>query len=183
MASINELSTVILGENEMPKAIDRVVVIQAFLRDPRDFNMLDEDTLHKYVGTLESYMETSTFFEFHLKGGRKVRILKKSQYVEVYLYDPKTDIYLHQNIRKGSTYSEDGDEIVFQTREDADRVLAALKDLLVKYGRATFSDFYDLVGITPKFTDTKWGWVDLGYANVRQTAGGYKVVLPQAIEV
>ncbi len=71
------------------------------------------------------------------------------------------------------------DEIIFESRGDAELTLDALCDMCEQYGQATLSDFYDLVGETSNFTDEKWGWVDLGRASVRRSGRGYIIDLPK----
>lgn len=71
------------------------------------------------------------------------------------------------------------DEIIFESRGDAELTLDALCDMCEQYGQATLADFYDLVGEPNNFTDEKWGWVDLGRANVRRSGRGYIIDLPK----
>lgn len=70
------------------------------------------------------------------------------------------------------------DEIFFETRQDADAVLNHLFRQLDTYEVATVSDLYSKVGITPKFTDEKWGWVDLQGSTVNRTRNGFQLDLP-----
>jgi hypothetical protein len=80
--------------------------------------------------------------------------------------------------------SHDFDDIVIQTRGEAEEVLDKLRALVDQYEMATVSDLYDLVGVSGDFTDDKWGWYDLRNAGVRPIRAGYLIVLPrpQALE-
>ena len=73
------------------------------------------------------------------------------------------------------------DDIVLESRGEAEEVLSHLVDLTIDYGQATVSDLYDLVGITGNFTDNKWGWMDLGSASVSRGREGYILNLPKPI--
>ena len=68
----------------------------------------------------------------------------------------------------------------FETKDEAYNVLKGLEELIDEYDQASIADFYNLCGITGKFTDHKWGWTDLtGSRVVRAYGGGYEVELPR----
>ena len=74
------------------------------------------------------------------------------------------------------------DEVVLDSRGEAEEVLSHLVDLIVDYGQASVSDLYDLVGIQDNFTDRKWGWVDLSGASASiARGGGYVLNLPKTV--
>jgi hypothetical protein len=73
------------------------------------------------------------------------------------------------------------DDIVLESRGEAEEVLSCLADLTIDYGQASVSDLYDLVGVTGNFTDNKYGWVDLGGASASRTRDGYVLNLPKPI--
>jgi hypothetical protein len=74
------------------------------------------------------------------------------------------------------------DEIVLESRADADDVLDHLADLISEYGQATVADLYDLVGITGSFTDNRYGWTEIGgSSSSRLRSGGYVLNLPRPI--
>ena len=77
--------------------------------------------------------------------------------------------------------SHNFDDIIFETRGEAEQVLSALVDLTVDYGEATVADFYTLVGDVPNFTDDNWGWKDLSSASVRRIREGYIISLPRTL--
>lgn len=71
------------------------------------------------------------------------------------------------------------DEIVLETRGEAEEVLSHLVDLTIDYGVASVADLYDLVGINSNFTDNRYGWTDLRGANISGVRGGYLINLPR----
>lgn len=75
--------------------------------------------------------------------------------------------------------AHDFDEVIIQSRAEAETVIDRLRDLIDQYEVATVSDLYDLVGLTGEFTDDKWGWYDLRSATVRAIRGGYLLSLPR----
>lgn len=74
--------------------------------------------------------------------------------------------------------THDFDEILLETRAEAEEVLAKLGDMINRYDSVSLSDLYQLVGLTPTYTDEKWGWTNLeeaSYSRVRN--GGQPVYL------
>ena len=71
------------------------------------------------------------------------------------------------------------DDIILETRAEAEEVLDRLFDLVDKYKVATVNDLYELVGITGAFTDEKWGWMDLRGTKIVRHRDGYLVDLPR----
>lgn len=75
----------------------------------------------------------------------------------------------------------DFDEIILESRGEAENVLSHLVDMTIDYGQATVADLYDLVDINSDFTDNKYGWTDLRNASVSRVHGGYLINLPRAL--
>lgn len=71
------------------------------------------------------------------------------------------------------------DEIVLDSRGEAEEVLSCLVDMVIDYGEATVADLYDMVGVTGNFTDNKYGWTDLSSASVSRVREGYLLNLPK----
>jgi hypothetical protein len=76
----------------------------------------------------------------------------------------------------------DFDEIVLQSRSEAEEVIDRMFDLLSRYDSASVADLYELTGIAASHTDQKWGWTDLRGSGVSRTrAGDYLLDLPEPI--
>jgi hypothetical protein len=73
----------------------------------------------------------------------------------------------------------DFDDIILETRGEAEEVLSQLVDLTEDYGMVSVADFYELVGEKANFTDEKWGWTNLRSATVDRVRGGYLIKLPR----
>lgn len=75
--------------------------------------------------------------------------------------------------------NHDFNEIILDSYAEADLVLDRLNDSLEKYGKVSVAALYSFVGITPSFTDERWGWIDLRTAGVSRLRGGqYLLNLP-----
>lgn len=72
------------------------------------------------------------------------------------------------------------DEIVLETRGEAEDVIDHLIDIIEQYDAASVADLYELVGIESTYTDNKYGWDNLAKARVRSTRDGYVLDLPRA---
>lgn len=75
--------------------------------------------------------------------------------------------------------THDFDEIILDSRAEAQGVLDQLFTLVDDYDVATVADLYEMVGQTGSFTDEKWGWVDVRGASVTRVKGGYLLDLPR----
>lgn len=74
------------------------------------------------------------------------------------------------------------DELIIDSRAEADEVISTLVDLTLDYDQATVSDLYALVGTPHTSTDTRWGWTDLSSASASPLrGGGYVLNLPKPI--
>lgn len=71
------------------------------------------------------------------------------------------------------------DDIVLETRAEAEEVLSNLVDLMENYDVARVSDFCELVGIDSDFSDEKYGWTNLSRATVSRVRDGYAIILPK----
>ena len=90
--------------------------------------------------------------------------------------DPR-DNPSNYNTRK-SAY--DYDRVIIPTRAEAEQVLSRMDELIDVYNVVSIADFYDLVGITPEFTDNKYGWRDIRSADIFRERDGYRIRLPKA---
>lgn len=71
--------------------------------------------------------------------------------------------------------------IKYDTRKKAEEVLAAMYDVLERYGCVSVLDLYDLSNITQvPYSANKYGWTDLTGARVHRRKGGsYTIDIPR----
>ena len=95
-------------------------------------------------------------------------------------YDRRDDDRRNMNrTRTGYTY----DDIVLETRGDAEEVLTRMDEIIETYGMVSVSDLYDLVGKTSEFTDNKYGWTNIRSAEVVRVRDGYELKLPRVMPI
>lgn len=71
------------------------------------------------------------------------------------------------------------DDIILETRGEAEDVLARMDELIEIYGMVSVADLYDLVGITGNYTDNKYGWTNIRNAEPVHVRDGYMLRLPK----
>lgn len=77
----------------------------------------------------------------------------------------------------------DYNNISFDNRADAEVVLSTMDDMIATYGLVRVSEFYDLCGITPEFTENKWGWSNIVTAKIVYDRGKYYIRMPKASRI
>ena len=87
--------------------------------------------------------------------------------------DPR--FYKAERARIGYSYND----IILETRGEAEDVLARMDELIEIYGMVSVADLYDLVGITGNFTDNKYGWTNIRNAEPVHVRDGYMLRLPK----
>jgi hypothetical protein len=82
-----------------------------------------------------------------------------------------------------SPRSQSLDEIVFETRAEAEAVLEQLYDTLEEYHLVSVADLYTMLDWTSRstHTDQKWGWESLQGSDIKITRGGYILILPKTV--
>jgi hypothetical protein len=75
------------------------------------------------------------------------------------------------------------DDIVFNSRGEAEEVLDRLTEAIRVYGQVSILDLYDLIGETSTPQDDKYGWTNLRNAGVQRTRDGYLLKMPKAMPI
>lgn len=78
----------------------------------------------------------------------------------------------------------DYDDIIFDNRGEAERVLDCMYDLLDQYRLVSVADLFDLAGIDHNnYTDNDYGWDNLQSAKIMRIRDGWKIKLPKAMPI
>lgn len=86
--------------------------------------------------------------------------------------------------RRDDRYSDsrtrfDYDEIIFETRGDAEAVLDNMEAVIDKYGFVTVLDMFDMADRSAPYTSKNYGWTSLRNAEVTRVRDGYQIKLPR----
>ena len=82
---------------------------------------------------------------------------------------------------RGGSYRDmpyDPDDIILDTRAQANAALDELDYIIRKYGQASIANFYDIVGVTGEWTDNRYGWTSIRGAQIKPVRDGFMVILP-----
>ena len=95
-------------------------------------------------------------------------------------YDNRSD--RNDSGRKTRT-AYDYNDIILDSRGEAEDVLDRLRELIDMYRVASVADLYDLVGISSNHTDNNYGWADISSAAVIRVREGYLLKMPRALPI
>lgn len=73
----------------------------------------------------------------------------------------------------------DYQDLLFDTRADAERVLEEMCDIFDRNDYVSVGDMYDLANQQTMQTDFDYGWTDLRTAQVRASGDGYYIQMPR----
>ena len=95
-------------------------------------------------------------------------------------YDRRYDDSSYRRPQSRRPAGYDFDDVILDTRGEADDVLDRMREILERYGIVRVADFYELVGFDSDYTDNKYGWTSLRTADVIRGRDGYVLKLPKA---
>ena len=73
------------------------------------------------------------------------------------------------------------DDIVLESRAEAEEVLDRLDEMIEEFGMASVLNLYDVIGVTAAFTSDKYGWTDIRNATAVRVRDGYLLKLPSVM--
>ena len=78
----------------------------------------------------------------------------------------------------------DYDDIVFNTRGEAESAKRQMQDIVARYGIVTVNDLYEMTpNLTAPYTSQKYGWMDVSGVEVKRVRDGYILELPRAVPI
>lgn len=106
-----------------------------------------------------------------------------------YEYDshPYQRYYKDKNKRSSKSRTPDrtdrysNDNVILDSRVEAEEVLEVLNEYIDEFGMVSLLEFYESVGKTSNYTDSKYGWFDLRSASISRTREGYLIKLPRPV--
>lgn len=174
---------------EEKKKVEKVVVGQVKTKKKNRFNQMIGNLVSDDARDIKSYLfsdiviptikkaitETVDMILYGGSRNRKSNISRVSY--RSYYDEPRSrDI---SDSRALTMYNYD--DIILESRGEAEEVLSQMNDLIDTYKIASVADLYDLVGLTGNYTDNKYGWTNLRNAEVVRARDGYMLKLPKAL--
>ena len=104
-----------------------------------------------------------------------------SGYVSYRDYSRSDDGDRFRDSRSRSSYAHD--DIILDSRGEAEEVLTRMDELIDTYGNVSVADLYDLVGKSSEYTDNKYGWTNIRNAEPIRVRNGYMLKLPKALPI
>ena len=77
----------------------------------------------------------------------------------------------------------DYDDLKFETRSDAEAVLAQMDEVVDCYGFVTVAAMYDMADKTAPYTANNYGWTNIRSAEVVRVRDGYIIKLPRYVQI
>ena len=114
------------------------------------------------------------------RGGGKRPTADKVSYRD-YNDISRSDSRSYDRTRTSSGYSYD--DIVLETRGEAEAVLSRMDEIMEEYNIVRVADLYDLVGVTGDYTDNNYGWTNIRNAKIVRVRDGYKIDMPRALPI
>ena len=99
-----------------------------------------------------------------------------ASYVSYRDYSRRDDRRDTSRTRTGYDY----DDIILETRGEAEDVLERMNELIDTYDVVSVADLYDLVGKSCNYTDNKYGWTNIRNAEPIRVRDGYLLKMPKA---
>lgn len=97
-------------------------------------------------------------------------------------YDDRRDD--RRNVDSYSSRSRfDYDDIIFESRAEAEAVRNEMLDVIDRYGFVTVSDLFDMADLTAPYTGNKYGWTNIRTAEAVRVRDGYVLKLPKAMPI
>lgn len=92
-----------------------------------------------------------------------------------------------RNDRRDGSYQSrsrfDYDDLIFDSRGEAEAVREHMIDIIDTYGLVTVAEMYDMAGLSAPYTSNKYGWTNIRTAETVRVRDGYVLKLPKAMPI
>ena len=181
------------GAEKEKKVVTKVVKGTARVKKKSDMRKLADIFIAEDVKNVKSYVLLDVLVpaikntildiiidsaKMFLGGGDRRRSSNASKVSYRNYYERKED-YRNDRRDSGSRSAYSHDDIVLDSRGEAEEVLARMSELIETYNNVSVADLYDLVGIPSQYTDNKYGWTNIRNAEPIRVRDGYLLKLPK----
>lgn len=160
--------------SEASKLANRFLAVNA--ADAKQ-NFID-DTLFPYIRRILLDGVSMLLTGSPISGNQNRTSNGSAQYVSYNNYSNKNKQQKNQSTNYSSAYSFSYDDIVFDSRGEAEFVLQQLRDNILESEVVSVGDLYDLAGLKHSYTYYDYGWDSLDKANVVRIYDGHLLRMP-----
>lgn len=175
------------------KKVEKVVNGQVKIRKKNELRKFTDIFINEDISNVKTYIVTDVLipslkkaFSEIIKTGTDMLLygtiasknnsnMRRVSYNSYYDSSHSTRAYSPRN------YSYSFDDIIFNSYGEAEEVLIEMNNLVKKYKIVSVADLYDLAGIPCRYTDNRYGWMELRDADVVRVRDGYMLRLPKAL--
>lgn len=184
-------------EKEREKKVEKVVAGKVITRKKNAFTKIADEFISEDAKNIKSYVVgevlipsakkaisdiVTNVIDMILYGGSKPGGRRSTADRVSYTSYSNRDTRAYRDARTSyGNYSYD--DIILETRGEAEDVLMRMDELMDTYGLVRVADLYDLVGLTGDFTTNKYGWTNIRSAEVVRVRDGYMIKMPRAIPI
>ena len=176
------------------KKIEKVVTGQVKTKKKSDIKKLTDIFIAEDVQSVKTYILMDVLvphikklisdvvkdgIDMILNGKTTNRSGSVSNYVSYKDYSNRDRSYDRSDSRTGYSH----DDIILETRGEAEEVLSRMDELVDVYGVVSIADLYDLIGKTCNYTDNKYGWTNIRNAEPIRVRDGWMLKLPKALPI
>lgn len=140
-------------------------------------NFID-DTLFPYIRKILLDGVSILLTGSPISGNQNRTNTGSAQYVSYNNYSSKNKSQKNQSTNYSSAYSFSYDDVVFDSRGEAEFVLQQMRDALLESDIVSVGDLYDMSGLKHSYTFYDYGWESLDKAAVVRIYDGYLLKMP-----
>lgn len=131
------------------------------------------DIPEDHTELLQAFDEATDRVRAQMAEAFGVRPGSRTQYS--YGYSPRTRI----DARRTRITMQNFDDVILATREEAEKVLEGMNEIVAQYHCVSVSDFKALIGLQPSHMDEKVGWTSVQDVEIKQVRDGYVMQFPK----
>lgn len=184
--------------NTGEKKVEKVITGKATVRKKSTFSKLADEFISEDAKNIKSYVFGEVLIpaikkaisdivtdgiDMILYGGSRGGKTKRSSADRV----SYRNYYDEPRSRSEKTYIDSKlsfDEVVVDTRGEAQDVLARMDEIVEQYGVVSVADLYELAGIrNDNYMTHKYGWTSIRNADVIRVRDGYLIKMPKAMPI
>lgn len=182
--------------SEEREKVKKVIKGTARTRKKSEFSKLSEALISEDASNVKSYVLMDVLLPalkkavydvvtngidmiLYGESGHSEKRRRTSDYVSYRDYSKKDERRYSAPKRTGFDF----DEIIFDSRGEAEAVLDKMGDMIDQYDSVSVADLYDMVELTAPYTSYRYGWISLGDAKTVRVRDGYVLKLPRAVPI